>query len=139
MVKLKQVVQLSVSGVVGTIATTCIYYLGGNDVALQSLIIAIIIDYITGLLSAGYRKQLDSKIGLKGIIKKLSYLFVVAMAVTIDRLTGASGIVRNMIIYFFVSNDCLSIVENLAEMDVALPKKLIEMLNQLKKEQGGDE
>lgn len=119
--------------VISVICTITIYLLGGFDIALQSLIIVIIIDYITGLASAIYNKELSSKIGLKGILKKFSYLCIVALSVVIDRITGQSGLIRNLVIYFFVANDGLSVIENLAEMGVKLPTKLIDSLEQIKK------
>ena len=119
--------------VIAVICTTTIYLLGGYDIALQSLIIVIIIDYITGLASAIYNKELSSKIGLKGILKKFSYLCIVALSVVIDRITGQSGLIRNLVIYFFVANDGLSVIENLAEMGVKLPTKLVDSLEQIKK------
>ena len=115
------------------ILTTTVYLLGGFDIAIQSLLIVIVIDYLTGIASAIYNKNLSSKIGLKGILKKISYLCVVALSVVIDNLTGQSGLIRTLVIYFFVANDGLSIIENMAEMNVKLPQKLIDALEQIKK------
>jgi len=122
-----------ITDVGSVVLTTFIYLLGGWDIALQSLIIVIIIDYLTGIASAVYNKQLSSKTGFKGIIKKFCYLLVVALSVVIDNLTGQSGIIRNLVIYFFVANDGLSIIENMAEMNIKLPKKLVDSLKQIKK------
>ena len=122
-----------ITDVVSVILTTCVYLLGGWDIALQSLIIVMVIDYLTGIASAVYNKELSSKIGFKGIIKKFCYLLVVALSVVIDNLTGQSGIIRNLVIYFFVANDGLSIIENMAEMNIKLPKKLVDSLKQIKK------
>lgn len=115
------------------ILTTFVYLMGGFDIALQSLIIVIVIDYLTGIASAIYNKELSSKVGFKGIIKKFCYLLVVALSVVIDNLTGQSGIIRSLVIYFFVANDGISIIENMAEMNVKLPKKLIDSLEQIGK------
>ena len=116
------------------IFTLIIGILGGADIALRSLVIVMIVDYLTGFASAIYNKELSSKTGLKGILKKFSYFGVVALAVVIDNLTGQTGIIRTLVIYFFVANDGLSIVENLAEMNIKLPKKLVDALKQLKKD-----
>ena len=116
------------------IFTLIIGILGGYDIALKSLVIVMVVDYLTGVASAIYNKELSSKIGLKGILKKFSYFGVVALAVVMDNLTGQTGIIRTLVIYFFVANDGLSIVENLAEMNIKLPKKLIDSLKQLQKE-----
>lgn len=122
-----------INDIFSVILTTFIYLLGGFDIALQSLLIVIVIDYLTGIASAIYNKELSSKIGFKGIIKKFSYLCVVALSVVIDNLTGQSGLIRTLVIYFFVANDGLSIIENMAEMNVKLPQKLIDALEQIKK------
>ena len=119
------------------ILTTFIYLLGGVDVALQCLLVMIILDYISGIASAIYNKNLDSKIGLKGILKKFMYLVIVCVSVIIDKIVGNTGVVRTLVIYFFVANDGLSIIENMGKMGIPLPKKLIDTLNQLKNK--GDE
>lgn len=115
------------------ILTTFVYLVGGFDIAIQSLLIVIVIDYLTGIASAIYNKELSSKMGFKGIIKKFCYLLVVALSVVIDNLLGQSGLIRSLVIYFFVANDGLSIIENMAEMNVKLPQKLIDALEQIKK------
>ena len=112
--------------------TTCIYLLGGMDIALKSLLIIICIDYLTGVLSAIYNKKLNSKIGFKGILKKFSYFCIIALSVIIDEVLGQTGVIRSLVIYFFVANDGISILENVGEMGIPLPQKLIEVLEQLK-------
>lgn len=122
-----------INDVISVILTTFVYLIGGFDIAIQSLLIVMVVDYLTGIASAIYNKELSSKIGFKGIIKKFCYLLVVALSVVIDNLTGQSGLIRTLVIYFFVANDGLSIIENMAEMDVKLPQKLIDALEQIKK------
>lgn len=122
-----------ISDILSVILTSIIYLLGGIDIALQSLLIVVVVDYLTGIASAIYNKELSSKIGFKGILKKFSYLCVVALSVVIDNLTGQSGLIRTLVIYFFVANDGLSIIENMAEMNIKLPQKLIDALEQIKK------
>ena len=123
----------AINNIISVILTTTVYLLGGFDIALQSLIIVIIIDYLTGIASAIYNKELSSKTGFKGIIKKFCYLLVVALSVVIDNLLGQSGLIRSLVIYFFVANDGLSIIENIAKMNVKLPQRLIDALEQIKK------
>lgn len=122
-----------INNITSVILTTFVYLVGGFDIAIQSLLIVIVIDYLTGITSAIYNKELSSKIGFKGIIKKICYLLVVALSVVIDNLLGQSGLIRSLVIYFFVANDGLSIIENMAEMNVKLPQKLIDALEQIKK------
>jgi toxin secretion/phage lysis holin len=121
-----------INNIASVLLTTFIYLLGGMDIALKSLIVIMMIDYITGVASAIYNKKLSSKIGFKGIIKKFSYLCVVALSVVIDNLISQDGVIRTLVIYFFVANDGLSIIENMAEMDIKLPKKLVDSLEQIK-------
>ena len=122
-----------ISDVISVILTFLIYLLGGLDIALKSLLIVIVIDYATGILSAIYNKQINSKVGFKGILKKFSYLLIIALSVIVDNILGQSGTIRTLVIYFFVANDGISILENVAEMGIPLPPKLLETLEQLKK------
>lgn len=126
--------KLFFNNIVSIVATTLVYWLGGFDIALTCLLIVIVLDYITGVLSAIYNKKLNSKIGIKGIVKKIAYLCLVALAVVIDKITGATGIIRTLVIYFLVSNDGISILENLVKMDIKVPKKVRESLEQIGKE-----
>lgn len=123
-----------INDAISVILTTFVYLVGGFDIAIQSLLIVIVIDYLIGIASAIHNKELSSKIGFKGIIKKFCYLLIVALSVVIDNLLGQSGLIRSLVIYFFVANDGLSIIENMAEMGVKLPEKLIDALEQIKKE-----
>lgn len=119
---------------VSIVVTTLVYLLGGFDIALMCLLVVIVLDYITGVLSAIYNKKLNSKIGIKGIVKKIAYLCLVALSVVIDKITGGTGIIRTLVIYFLVSNDGISILENLVKMDIKVPKKVRESLEQIGKD-----
>lgn len=123
----------------GALLTGVTYFFGGWDVALQTLVLVMALDYVTGICKAVKQKKLNSKAGLLGILKKFGYLVIVALSVVIDRLAGDIGVVRTLVIYFFIANDGLSILENWGGMGLPLPKKLFEMLEQLKQENGGDE
>lgn len=118
--------------VTGTLATTLVYFLGGWDIALQILITVIILDYVTGVFKAVYNKEINSSVGLKGIIKKLGYLIVVAVAVILDKVTGNTGAIRTLVIYFFVANEGISILENWGGMGLPMPQKIFDVLEQLK-------
>lgn len=126
-----------INNAISVVLTTFIYLVGGIDVAMKSLLIVIVIDYITGVMGAIYNKELNSTIGLKGILKKFSYLIIVSLSVILDRIVGDTGAIRTLVIYFFVANDGISIVENIGKMGVPLPKKLTEVLEQLRNK--GDE
>ena len=125
--------------IAGTLLTGVTYFFGGWDMAMQTLVLVMAMDYVTGICKAIKQKNLNSKTGLLGILKKFGYLVIVALAVVIDRLAGDIGVVRTMVIYFFIANDGLSILENWGGIGLPLPKKLFELLEQLKKDNSGDE
>ena len=116
------------------ITTGLIYLFGGFDVALSCLVIAIALDYISGLIKAFYTKQLSSKIGFKGLLKKIGILILVMVSVLVDRVAGNTGAVRTLVIYYFVANEGLSIIENLAETNIPIPAVLKRALKAIKKE-----
>lgn len=111
------------------------YLLGGIDNTIKIFFILLIIDYITGILKAIYNKKLNSTIGVKGIVKKVVYICIVALATQIDLILGSTGAIRTIILYFFIANEGLSIIENAGKMGIKLPKKLTDVLEQLKKEE----
>lgn len=123
-----------ISVILANIATTFIYLFGGIDVALQCLLIAIILDYISGMIKAFNTKTLSSSIGFKGVLKKVGVLIIVMLAVLVDRVTLDNGGIRSLVIYYFVANEGLSILENLAVAGLPIPKKLKDALKVIKKE-----
>lgn len=120
-----------------TVLTTVLYFLGGWNMALKTLLIIIALDYLTGVCDAIANKKINSKIGAKGIIKKVGYLIIVAVSVQLDQIVGDTGAIRNLVIYFFVANEGISILENWGSMGLPLPEKVMEVLEQLKKDNGG--
>ena len=123
-----------INTVLAAIATATVYLIGGFDVALICLLIAIALDYVSGIIKAYIKKELSSSIGVKGILKKVGVLIVVMLATLIDRVTGETGAVRTLVIYYFVANEGLSILENLGAAGVPIPAKLKKALKALKKE-----
>lgn len=127
----------SICGVLAGIGTLFIYLLGGLDVAMQCLLIAIALDYLSGLIKAYNTKVLSSKIGFRGLLKKIGILFLVMLAVVIDRVTGESGAIRTLVIYYFVANEGLSIIENLGQAGLPIPKVIKNALKALKEQSNG--
>lgn len=119
------------------IGTFLTFIFGDWDVALQCLVIAVALDYISGVIKAFVNKELSSKIGLKGLLKKVGVFVIVALAVLIDKITGESGMVRTLVIYYFVANEGLSIVENLGEAGLPIPDVIKKALKSLKNESKG--
>lgn len=122
-----------ISVIFANTATVIIYLFNGIDAALICLIVAIILDYISGIIKAYNTKQLSSSIGLKGILKKVGILCIVALSVLVDRITGETGAIRTLVIYYFVANEGLSILENLAVAGVPIPSQLKKALKTIKK------
>ena len=120
--------------ITGTVLTGLAYILGGWDTALQTLVIVMSLDYLTGVCKAIYNKKLNSTISFKGIVKKVGYLIIVAVAVELDIMTGGTGAIRTLVIYFFVANEGISILENWGSMGLPLPQKIFDVLEQLKTE-----
>lgn len=116
------------------ITTTLVYLFGGFDVALSCLVIAIALDYVSGVIKAFYTKQLSSKIGFKGLLKKIGILILVMVSVLVDRVAGNTGAIRTLVIYYFVANEGLSIIENLAATNIPIPAVLKRALKAIKKE-----
>lgn len=120
--------------VASVVATTFIWLVGGFDVALSCLLVAIVIDYISGLIKAYETKTLSSAIGFRGILKKVGILLIVMLAVLVDRITIDNGGIRTLVIYYFVANEGLSILENLAQAGLPIPKSLKNALKVIKKD-----
>lgn len=120
-----------------TCLTTVVYYLGGLDAALKTLLVLMVLDYVTGLCKAIVNKEINSIIGAQGIVKKVGYLVIVAVSVLLDHTVGDTGAIRNLVIYFFVANEGISILENWGSMGLPLPQKIMDTLEQLKKDNGG--
>lgn len=122
------------SSIIALVCTGCVYLLGGWDVSIICLVVAIAIDYVSGIMKAFVMRELSSKIGLRGLLKKVGVLMVVMLAVIVDRVTGETGMVRNLVIYYFVANEGLSIIENLGQTGVPIPSSIKKALRALKKE-----
>lgn len=124
----------SLTAVIGGAVT----YLCGWDKPLEALFILMGIDYASGLIAAQVNPNLDgpsSKRGFKGICKKVLILSIVAMAHWMSSLMDGDA-ARSLVIWFFIGNEGLSIIENAANAGVPIPQKLKDKLEQLKLEKG---
>ena len=120
----------TISKIVGVIGGGLVYLLGGWDNFLMALVTLMCIDYVTGILKGLYKKELSSKTGMQGIIKKVYILSIVCIAVVCERIGIPT--VREMTIVFFVANEALSILENAGQMDLPIPETLKNALSQLR-------
>ncbi len=107
-------------------------FLGGWDMGLQVLVLFMVMDYLTGISRAYKDKELSSAVGIDGILKKMMILFIVAVAVGIDNVTGANGIIRQASIWFYIGMEGISIMENAARIGVPIPEKIKDALLQIK-------
>ena len=105
--------------------------LGGLDQLLDVFLFLIIVDFITGWIKAITKKELSSRIGMIGIAKKVTMLFVVAVAVRVEKVVGNNLPIREMVLIFYIANEGLSFFENIATF-IPMPKKFKELFIQLK-------
>ena len=105
--------------------------LGGLDQLLDVFLFLIIVDFITGWIKAIATKELSSRIGMLGIAKKVTMLFVVAVAVRVEKVVGNNLPIREMVLIFYIANEGLSFFENIATL-IPMTKKLKELFIQLK-------
>lgn len=111
---------------------------GAFDMVLISLIILMAIDYLTGIIKGIYNKKLSSDIGWRGLLKKVSTLLVVALAHVVQHLLGDTVGIRDIVIMFYIANEGLSILENVAEVSTVIPEQLREVLMQLREGKDDD-
>ncbi len=115
------------------------YFLGGFDGLIFTLVAFVIIDYITGLMAAVIEKKLSSEIGFKGIFKKVLIFILVGIGHTIDfYLIEKGSAVRTAVIFFYLSNEGLSIIENASRIGLPVPEQLRIVFRELRKEDKKD-
>ncbi len=108
------------------------YYLGGCDGILYALIAFVVTDYITGVMCAAADHKLSSNVGFKGICRKVLIFLLVGIANIIDiRVLGQEGVLRTAVIFFYISNEGLSLIANAGHLGLPIPSKLRTVLEQL--------
>ena len=117
------------------------WFLGGCDGLLYALIAFVVIDYITGVMCAIADKKLSSATGFKGICRKVLIFLLVGIAHILDvNIIGNGSVLRTAAVFFYISNEGVSIMENAAHLGLPVPVKLKEVLEQLhdRAEKDGD-
>ena len=122
-----------------SIQTACIalggtlgWFLGGADGFLYALIAFVVIDYITGMMCAFADRELSSKVGFKGICRKVIIFLLVGVANLLDvYIIGTGSVLRTAVIFFYLSNEGLSLLENGAHLGLPIPEKIKNVLAQL--------
>ena len=113
------------------------WFLGGDDGFLYVLIAFVIIDYLSGVINAIISKALSSEIGFKGICKKMMIFILVGVAHLIDLFILQEGsAIRTAVIFFYLANEGISILENSSKLGLPIPKKLKKVLTQINKRSG---
>ena len=108
------------------------WFLGGPDGFLYALIAFVAIDYLTGVMCAIADRKLSSEVGAKGIFKKVLIFVLVGVGHIIDsQVLGNGGAIRTAVIFFYLSNEGISILENAAHVGLPIPEKLKAVLEQL--------
>ena len=118
------------------------YFLGRCDGLLYALIAFVAIDYITGVMCAISDKTLSSEVGFKGICRKVLIFLLVGIGHIVDaQVIGNGGVMRTAVIFFYLSNEGVALIENAAHLGLPVPDKLKAVLEQLhdRAEKGGDE
>ena len=108
------------------------YFLGGCDGLLYALIAFVVIDYITGVMCAIINRELSSAVGFKGIFRKVLIFLLVGIANIIDvQVIGSGAVLRTAVIFFYISNEGVSLLENASHLGLPVPEKIKEVLEQL--------
>lgn len=101
------------------------YFLGGCDGLLIALVVFVVVDYITGVMCAVADKELSSEVGFKGICRKVLIFILVGIANILDvQVIGTGRILRTAVIFFYLSNEGVSLLENAGHLGLPIPEKL---------------
>ena len=121
-------VQMVFAGVGGWLG----YFLGGNDGLLIALVLFVAVDYLTGVMCAVSDKVLSSNVGFMGICRKVLIFLLVGIANILDvHVIGTGSVLRTAVIFFYISNEGVSLLENAAHLGLPVPEKIKAVLEQL--------
>lgn len=121
-------IQVVISGIGGWLG----YFLGGCDGLLIALVVFVVVDYITSVMCAVADKKLSSEVGFKGICRKVLIFLLVGIANILDvQVIGTGSVLRTAVIFFYISNEGISLTENAAHLGLPIPEKLKVVLEQL--------
>ena len=114
-------IQLVFTGIGGWLG----YFLGGWDGLLYALIAFVAIDYVTGVMCAISNHTLSSEVGFKGICRKVLIFLLVGIGSILDaHVIGSGSVLRTAVIFFYISNEGVSILENAARLGLPVPEKI---------------
>ena len=116
------------------------YFLGGCDGLIYALIAFVVIDYITGVMCAISDKTLSSEVGFKGICRKVLIFLLVGIGHIVDaQVIGSGGVLRTAVIFFYLSNEGVSLLENASHLGLPVPDAIKTVLEQLHDRSDGKE
>lgn len=108
------------------------YFLGGCDGLLYVLVLFVVVDYITGVMCAAVDHKLSSEVGFKGICRKVLIFLLVGIGHVLDaQIIGTGSVLRTAVIFFYLSNEGVSLLENAGHLGLPIPEKLKVVLEQL--------
>ena len=108
------------------------WFLGGCDGLLYALVLFVVVDYITGVMCAAADHKLSSEVGFKGICRKLLIFLLVGIGHVLDaQIIGNGSVLRTAVIFFYLSNEGVSLLENAGHLGLPIPEKLKVVLEQL--------
>lgn len=121
-------IQLIISALGGWLG----YFLGGCDGLLYALLAFAVIDYITGVMCAVNDHTLSSEVGFRGICRKVLIFLLVGIANVLDvQVIGTGSVLRTAVIFFYISNEGVSLLENAAHLGLPVPEKIKSVLEQI--------
>lgn len=134
-----------IGSILGVLGAVCGFLYGELNGLLITVLVLVGVDYLTGLAAAAVKKELDSKVGWKGILKKACMLLILAVAHILDvyvlgvaNLADGHAAIMTLVEFLYIGNEGLSILENAGKLGVTLPKPLYKVLVQLKDLGNGD-
>ena len=111
------------------------YFLGGCDGLFYALLVFVAVDYVTGVMCAINDKTLSSEVGFRGICRKVLIFILIGIANILDvQVIGTGSVLRTAIIFFYISNEGISLLENAGRLELPIPEKLKLVLEQLHNE-----
>ena len=126
------------STVIGIVGGFFAAIFGQWDSILWALLVIMVLDYLTGVIKAIYTKTISSEIGFKGLLKKITILIIVALSNVLQQVTGDNVAIREIVIMFYIANEGISVLENVAVIYPRMPKAIKDILLQIRDSNSAD-
>lgn len=126
------------STVIGIVGGFFVAIFGQWDSILWALLVIMVLDYLTGIIKAIYTKTMSSEIGFKGLLKKITILIIVALSNVLQQITGDNVAIREIVIMFYIANEGISVLENVAVIYPRMPKAIKDILLQIRDSNSAD-